>query len=181
MASKKPQTNLATSSIKSPCNVCGKEYNVGAILNRHVRTHKPIKCPECSLEFKDYEIPQHLKEVHNNMSMTCGICGYQVDKRCLMIKHQRRVHLKEKNYTCHICNVNVFGGYDLKKHLVKHNPVKMYECAHCQKRYPRRTTLVQHLKIHAGDKKKVCTICDQRFVQKASLNYHMTKHHPESC
>ncbi|XP_059056385.1 zinc finger and BTB domain-containing protein 17-like [Achroia grisella] len=162
------------------CTVCWKKYKKRSQYNSHITVHRPVKCRKCFLQFDRDEIPQHLKEVHNDMSLTCGICGYQVYKNSLLLRHQRRVHLNERNLTCHICNMELFANGDLKKHLVKHNPVKIFECAHCQKKYPRRTTFVQHLKIHMGDK-KVCPICEQRFVQKASLNCHMIMYHPETC
>ncbi|CAG9789648.1 unnamed protein product [Diatraea saccharalis] len=174
------QTKVLKSTKKAICDICKKEFNCKSLLSIHIRTHNsPPKCPECSLVMKPREMAFHRNEAHGVPLPTCGICGYRSHKEYLVIKHQRQVHLKERNLNCPKCNAKFFNISHLRRHLITHNPVKKYECRFCKKTFPRLGTKREHEKIHTGVKNKVCSQCGDRFVQKASLNYHMMKHHPE--
>jgi KRAB domain-containing zinc finger protein len=163
------------------CDHCKSEFNLKHILTLHIiRKHITRKCPECPLRFLPKDLVFHKHEVHGAYIPTCGICGLKNTNRSIIILHQRKVHLKEKNVQCTECDAKFFSATYLKRHMVSHNPVKQFQCRFCKKNYPRLNSLRQHEKIHTGDKRKVCHICQERFVQKASLNYHMAKHHPEA-
>ncbi|XP_059056432.1 zinc finger protein 708-like isoform X1 [Achroia grisella] len=163
------------------CEVCKKEFPGKGSLTRHMYYHRPIKCKLCHVAVTKHKMLAHKSTVHGVPLHTCGVCGYKNKRKRLLLVHQRKVHMKEKNLACNYCDAMFFDNIALKRHMVRHNPVKRFECSHCTKKFARMNTLKQHEKIHTGDKRKVCTICDERFVQKASLNYHMVKHHPEAC
>ncbi|XP_052757178.1 zinc finger protein 768-like isoform X1 [Galleria mellonella] len=166
---------------KCICEICKKVFASKGVLTKHIPTHKLVNCPECSVVCTKLDMVTHRSEVHGAPIPTCGVCGYKNRKKGRVVIHQRKVHLKEKNLPCPHCDARFFDNKQLKRHLVRHNPVKIFECPHCMKKFARLNTLRQHERIHTGDKRKVCPICDERFVQKASLNYHMTKHHPQAC
>lgn len=163
------------------CDTCKKEITGHRQYMAHVRHHKPHVCQQCSATFTHRrKLKFHCHEVHGAEIPTCGICGYKNICQTSVLEHQRNVHMKEKNVSCPHCDAKFFGPLQLNKHLVRHNPIKIFECTYCKKRFPRQNTLAMHLKIHTGVKNKVCPICDERFVQRASLSYHMTKRHPEA-
>lgn len=174
-------TKVIREAKKCICEICKKEFPSRSCLARHIHTHRLYKCVDCSQMFSKEEIAFHRFEAHGVTIPTCGVCGYKNSKEWRVITHQRKVHLKEKNLACPHCDAKFFDIHQLRKHLVRHNPVRIFECSFCKKKFPRLNTLRQHEKIHTGDKRKICPICDERFVQKASLNYHMAKHHPEAC
>ncbi|CAG9789647.1 unnamed protein product [Diatraea saccharalis] len=173
------RTKVLQKTMKVICNECNKVFNSRDLLTTHKKIHRMPECPECSLTFKRKEMAFHRNEVHGVPIPTCGICGYKTHRENLINKHQRQVHLRERNLPCPQCDAMFFEIWQLKKHLVCHNPVKKYECRFCKKTFPRLGTKREHEKIHTGVKNKVCSQCGDRFVQKASLNYHMMKHHPE--
>ncbi|XP_063837107.1 myoneurin-like isoform X3 [Ostrinia nubilalis] len=162
------------------CDICKKEFKTRPQLKRHMWLHKLFDCPECSRQFTKEELGFHRADEHGVAMPTCGICGYRNIDQFRVIRHQRSVHLKEKNLSCSLCDMKFFSTSHLRKHMVRHDPVRKFECKFCKKTFPRLNTLRQHEKIHTGDKKKVCPVCGERFVQKASLNYHMIKHHPDA-
>ncbi|XP_063371155.1 protein krueppel-like [Cydia amplana] len=116
---------------------------------------------------------------HEDRLPTCGVCGLKAISQGEIDRHQRKVHLKEKNVACPICNYQCYDNAQLKKHMIRHKVDKVYSCRFCKKTFPRPTTCRIHEMIHTGEKNKVCELCNASFVQKASLNYHMMKHHPD--
>lgn len=166
---------------KNPvCSTCGMEVKgCRRDLLRHMRTHGYYKCLVCFVELssKD-EYDAHQRASHPVPQLTCDLCDYKARKRSIILEHYKRVHLKERNVQCPICEAKFFNSTTLRGHMVRHNPVKKYECSFCQKMFPRLIAKQRHEKIHTGEKNKVCQICEARFIQKASLNYHMRKFHP---
>ncbi|XP_053623252.1 zinc finger protein 2-like isoform X3 [Plodia interpunctella] len=163
------------------CGVCKKEFPAEFLLTTHTQIHTLRKCPECPLKFTKRKLIFHKANAHGVKIPTCGVCGYRNISPSDIIIHQRKIHMKEKDFSCPSCEHKAFSATALKKHMVKHNPEKKFECSHCKKMFPRKNTLLEHERIHTGDKRKVCKLCDEKFVQKASLNYHIVKHHPETC
>ncbi|XP_053623253.1 myoneurin-like isoform X4 [Plodia interpunctella] len=165
------------------CDICQKVIATKAKFNEHFKKiHKRTKCTKCPAMLLYSEKLRHMMKTHGDgLVITCGLCDYKSISKSRIAKHQRQVHMKEKNAQCLECGAKFFDDVCLKKHMVSHNPIKTYECTYCKKKFARSSTLNIHRAIHTGEKKKECQICGERFVQKASLNYHMVKHHPEAC
>lgn len=164
------------------CDYCNTTFKGRYTFLKHIKKHYVhLKCSVCSANCRDARsLAFHKHEVHGDAIPTCGVCGYKTWLIGQLNRHQRKVHMKEKNVSCSQCSLRFFDNTALTRHMIRHAPVKKHECPHCLKRFPRRSTMMMHLKIHTGDKKKVCPLCDAKFVQRASLTYHMAKHHPES-
>ncbi|GBP42772.1 Zinc finger protein 554 [Eumeta japonica] len=154
---------------KFECDICGKKFNTRNSVKYHIRYHLSKQCRHCGLVFDSVvQVTDHLHEVHGEHIPTCGICGYKNRVRSLVTKHQRKVHMKEKNVECELCGESFFSSRYLSRHMIKHNPEKKYECQYCLKRFPRKNTLRQHVKIHMGLKNKVCKICNERLCAAAA-------------
>lgn len=148
---------------------------------KHMRQHGLYQCATCYIVFLNkQDLDAHNRVAHEVKMYPCGACDYKADKPQVLLDHQRRVHMNEKNVPCPLCKATFYNKHSLADHMVRHNPVKKYECSYCQKKFPRLGTKKRHEMIHTGEKNKVCKVCDARFVQKASLNYHMKKYHPEA-
>ncbi|XP_063837106.1 zinc finger protein 418-like isoform X2 [Ostrinia nubilalis] len=161
---------------------CKKKFGNQTRLDYHIKNvHTLFECNVCAKGFMKKKLQRHKAEVHGlpKKLPTCGVCGYKCMTEHLLVEHQRRVHLKEKNVQCPQCGEMFFDNGYLKLHQVKHNPVMKFKCRFCNKTYPRNHTLSRHEKIHTKDMRKKCEVCGQMFVQKASLSYHMKKYHPE--
>ncbi|XP_053623251.1 zinc finger protein 658B-like isoform X2 [Plodia interpunctella] len=170
-------------AVKVTCNTCQQEFPSEHSLRQHMTyKHKVRQCTECPMTFTSRRhVKLHKAEVHGIGMHVCGVCDFKHAMKAAIVTHQRKVHLKEKNVSCPDCGLKFFGPFQLKNHMVRHNPVKKYECQFCHKMFPRQSTMREHEKIHLGDKRRVCRVCDERFVQTASLSYHMKKYHPEAC
>lgn len=167
------------------CSICKhkhrKEFKTLSELRKHMKIHEQLgDCPDCSCKILYSEMKRHRQTEHGVVvTNICRFCGHMDKSYSNVLKHERQVHLKEKNVSCPNCDMNFFNMSDLDRHMVRHDPVKKFECKFCKKTFARNSTLQLHEKIHTGDKKVVCYVCGERFVQKASLNYHMSKHHPD--
>ncbi|GBP42770.1 Zinc finger protein 287 [Eumeta japonica] len=174
-------TVLIDLPVKYKCDFCDKRFSSTNAARKHMRFHEEKLCRSCGVMFDSpREVICHMEGVHGRRVPTCGICGYKCLQESKVLSHQRKVHMKEKNVKCELCDSQFFSAKDMRKHMVRHNPEKKFECDFCHKRYPRLNTLNEHRKIHTGVKNKVCGVCGERFVQKASLNYHMAKRHPDA-
>ncbi|XP_061725820.1 zinc finger protein 26-like isoform X7 [Cydia pomonella] len=167
---------------KYPCKSCERIFQTHARLKYHrTRNHTKIPCSFCPnvIFYTREEQRTHMFNFHEDRVPTCGVCGLKAISQSKIDRHQRRVHLKEKNVVCPVCNYRCYGNPQLKRHMIRHKVDKVYTCRFCKKTFPRPTTCRIHEMIHTGEKNKVCELCNASFVQKASLNYHMMKHHPD--
>ncbi|XP_063632072.1 zinc finger and BTB domain-containing protein 17-like isoform X2 [Cydia splendana] len=164
---------------KYSCEHCELKFTKKLLLAKHNNHHHGlVKCYFCPKIFPKVEVKRHVEDVHKDIP-TCGVCGFTALTEGAIIRHQRRLHLKEKNVTCSVCEFKCFGNAQLARHMITHKVDKVYMCRFCKKTFPRRTACRIHEMIHTGEKNKVCEVCGAKFVQKASLNYHMLKHHPD--
>ncbi|XP_048003769.1 PR domain zinc finger protein 5-like isoform X6 [Leguminivora glycinivorella] len=165
---------------KYSCTTCNLNFTKKELLTKHNKWHHDlVKCSFCPERMLKKDVKQHLKKFHEDKIPTCGICGFKGATQALVVTHQRKVHLKEKNVSCTVCKFKCFDYAHLTRHMISHKVDKVYTCRFCKKTFPRRNTCRIHEMIHTGEKNKVCDVCGAKFVQKASLNYHMLKHHPD--
>ncbi|XP_063632074.1 zinc finger protein 26-like isoform X4 [Cydia splendana] len=165
-----------------PCQSCELIFPTHAKLMYHRKhNHTQIQCSFCPdvIFYTSKERRIHMFKFHEDRLPTCGVCGLKTISQGQIDKHQRKVHLKEKNVACPVCNYQCYDNPQLKKHMIRHKVDKVYSCRFCKKTFPRQSTCRIHEMIHTGEKNKVCELCNASFVQKASLNYHMLKHHPD--
>jgi len=95
-------------------------------INRSGIDSKTFRCAYAECEFVAYnnqQLQTHLKTTH--WKSECDECGkvYANDK-CLR-QHQKRVHEKEANFMCSMCNRGFYAKSNLKKHKELCNGVKV--------------------------------------------------------
>lgn len=133
------------------CEICGTKFKNQWCLGRHkAKSHnvKDYQCTKCPERFQShYHKQKHLIEVHD-IGHKCTHCGKMFTRNSFMKDHVRRIHLKEKNVPCTVCDEKFFDNYCLKLHMVKHKGERNFTCEVCGKAFLRRSNLKVHKQIH---------------------------------
>lgn len=132
------------------CKQCGKHFCNNFKLRAHIAKehdgHK-YKCSECTKEFpSSYQRKKHVITAHSTTSsFPCPHC----EKLFIWASHRhyhiRKVHLKERNAKCLICQEEVFDRHRLKIHMTKHLRERNHVCDICGKKYQWKKNFKQHM------------------------------------
>lgn len=160
------------------CDVCLKRFPRKNTLAEHMLdSHIEKKCFYCDLNFTRKTILFHLNQKHGHSIPTCGVCGLKSTQESKILNHQRKVHMKEKNIACELCEMAFYSRSHLESHMIKHSNKKKYRCNICGKLFARKVSFDEHCLIHTGEKKYACNFCQLRFTQRGSLRCHIKKRH----
>lgn len=160
-------------TIKSTCEVCGK--NVSR-LEMHMRTHtkeKPYICSICNQSFS--------QSSHRNIHMRTHTKTYQCTKCNLSFPSfseysiHKRMHAGDKQFKCSFCDLSFVTPGQSEAHMLTHNPQNPYTCSECNQSFSSSNYRAEHMKTHTGEYK--CQYCGQCFVKK--LNH--AKHESKLC
>ncbi|XP_047039565.1 zinc finger protein 600-like isoform X6 [Helicoverpa zea] len=169
------------------CNLCTATFDSLTQKNNHEsRIHnkdKLLKCFFCTETFQNYnQRKRHHNTVHDVKSpeFRCPVCNKSFQIMSKMKVHLKEVHIREKNFSCSMCDQKFFSKTHVQKHMIKHFGERVHQCEVCKKSYARKQTLRDHMRIHSSEKKFVCSVCSQGFVQNNSLRLHLKVHHPET-
>ncbi|XP_073964375.1 uncharacterized protein, partial [Choristoneura fumiferana] len=171
-------------SIQEPdkfnCGHCGRQFRRKNTLAEHMMdVHIEKTCQHCELKFSRKRILFHMNESHGVPMPTCGICGLRALKESSLIRHQRNVHLNEKNIVCKVCKRRFFTRSNLRDHMITHNQERVFKCDVCGKTFARKECFRTHYRIHTGERPYRCGLCGAAFVQRAGLRFH-AKGHPKT-
>lgn len=134
------------------CKECGKDFCSSFKLKSHVaKEHEgfKFKCPECPTEFPSpYQRKKHMITTHSTASASSFPCP-NCEKLFICASHRhyhvRKVHLKERNAKCPICQEEVFDRHRLKLHMTKHLRERNHVCDICGKKYQWKKNFKQHM------------------------------------
>lgn len=180
--SQRKQHMYINHSLKRPdaftCDYCKREFKRKNTLAEHVMdVHIEKKCQKCDMKFARKRILFHMNEAHGVSMPTCGICGLRTLKESALVRHQRNVHLNEKNKKCSVCDKRFYTQSNLQNHMITHNQIRTFKCNVCSKSFARKECFRTHYRLHTGEKPFSCGLCPAAFVQRASLRCHMKSHH----
>ncbi|KAL0808599.1 hypothetical protein ABMA28_013040 [Loxostege sticticalis] len=166
---------------KFVCANCDRQFKRKNTLAEHMMdVHIEKKCRHCNLRFVRKKYLFHLNEKHGVSMPTCGVCGLRTLMQSSLVRHQRNVHLNEKNKKCQLCSKMFYTQSNLQDHMITHQQNRIFRCDVCAKAFARRGCLKTHCRIHTGEKPFSCSFCAVSFVQRASLRFHIRSHHSGS-
>lgn len=108
---------------------------------------------------------------------TCPDCGI-VLKMGSLRKHQKNMHLKQKNFICDHCDRAFFLKTRLLNHLRSHFQIKPFRCPQCDWRFTSAGALFSHKKkVHEKAYTRCCHLCGKEFSCKTLFDTHMRSSH----
>ncbi|XP_073963980.1 uncharacterized protein isoform X7 [Choristoneura fumiferana] len=167
------------------CHDCDRPFFTKDTFAQHYKhIHLKLRpstypCPICEEPVFPHKRSQHMESKHGRPAPTCNICGKKFPQPHFVLRHQRTVHMGEKNYRCDQCDKSFPEKRYLERHALAHMDIRNFACDLCGKRFKWKKNLYTHMDIHMNVRRHVCAVCGETFVQLSSLNYHMYSRHPE--
>ncbi|VEN60970.1 unnamed protein product [Callosobruchus maculatus] len=151
-------------------------------------------CDYCDESFGNYLLlKKHLREVHPEYQIRCGLCGTIFAVAAELAAHIRRKACKfptndEDTIQCKRCPFKASSKAELYFHGVFHDEepvtfavgdgekvVSKYQCPLCSKMFT-KASLLPHIRQHTKEKPFECKICGKKFARKNNLNFHVRNH-----
>ncbi|CAH1242112.1 OVOL1 [Branchiostoma lanceolatum] len=118
------------------CSLCGKDFAVQRMLNRHMKCHsatKRYKCEHCPKGFNDtFDLKRHVRTHTGIRPYKCEECGKGFTQRCSLESHYKKVHgltlsygykeRREKIYVCEECGHATMSPEEHLEHLKQVHP-----------------------------------------------------------
>uniref|UniRef100_A0A8C6Y7W5 C2H2-type domain-containing protein n=1 Tax=Naja naja TaxID=35670 RepID=A0A8C6Y7W5_NAJNA len=84
------------------CSVCTKRFPLQRMLNRHSKSHSPVKrhlCHYCSKGFNDtFDLKRHLRTHTGIRPYRCCLCQKGFTQRCSLESHLKKIHRVPQTY-----------------------------------------------------------------------------------
>ena len=93
---------------------------------------------------------------------------------------KKKKKYKQKEKTCNHCGVITI---DMKRHLVKHDKIKLFKCDQCEKAFGLKFNLKRHIDLHHNPEVELfsCSKCAQRLTTRRTLLMHEARHEKPKC
>eukprot|EP00188_Purpureofilum_apyrenoidigerum_P000928 Plantae.Rhodophyta-Purpureofilum_apyrenoidigerum.ctg14684.p1 GENE.Plantae.Rhodophyta-Purpureofilum_apyrenoidigerum.ctg14684~~Plantae.Rhodophyta-Purpureofilum_apyrenoidigerum.ctg14684.p1 ORF type:complete len:495 (+),score=50.79 Plantae.Rhodophyta-Purpureofilum_apyrenoidigerum.ctg14684:356-1840(+) len=112
-------------------------------------------------------------------STVCEVCNATFRRKYDRDRHNRSVHLGEKDNKCQLCDAAFFQRAHLKVHMQeRHEKTKRLSCDMCDEKFFNKHKLDRHRRsVHLRERNFACTLCSSRYFQRSDLTRHMKKRH----
>ncbi|KAI6188156.1 Protein ovo [Aphelenchoides besseyi] len=119
------------------CRICGKEFHLQRLLNRHAKCHSDLKrylCTFCGKGFNDtFDLKRHTRTHTGVRPYKCDLCEKSFTQRCSLESHTRKVHgrnhaygykeRRSKVFVCEDCGYTAPVYDDYVDHLSRTHPL----------------------------------------------------------
>ena len=114
----------------------------------------------------------------------CDLCEYASKTYVELMRHNRRIHLKQKQYKCTECQERFGSKLTLNKHASDvhghDEKTEIFQCTKCEYSTKHQSCLRTHLKaIHLKVTDYACNICQRTFSFQVNLRRHMATVHKD--
>lgn len=114
---------------------------------------------------------QHTETLKAN----CICCKKSFGEKSNLKRYLKNIHIKSKQYKCHLCSNTFYEVYHLTKHLKIH--FKSGSCTICQKMFSSEVEMEEHNKYsHNNSAFWECGVCYVVFKDTVKLKEHMLEH-----
>nr|XP_049587093.1 uncharacterized protein LOC125975505 isoform X2 [Syngnathus scovelli] len=186
------------------CKICSMAFWSQNDLDKHVEEHhtslSAFQCNGCNERFGTIDaFDQHpcaRKQQESNHqqgsqeeeidvtvedSYYCSNCSLQFPSKSLLLEHQNKVHLKEKEFKCKYCAKYFANMHSLKRHKLnvhKESKQSKLKCPHCSSRFDKAQDLSLHMRMHAEHQvgQHRCDMCYKSFTHASQLLRHQESH-----
>lgn len=173
-----------------PCEVCGKSFLEGAMMDRHLETHKEPKfdCSICPRSFRSSVSLRRHEAAHKRFRHRCQICGVLHSTALSLEIHKCTRHSSsEDQFRCSFCQKECDRADKLRKHMTaKHGGEtggeRLFSCHICSRQFRWKHSLKDHIVLHEAEngspavKVLKCRHCDQLYPSQYALKAHMITH-----
>lgn len=165
------------------CDYCCSQENKlkDHIKDKHAR-EKKYTCPLCQTKCAtNSALDLHFRKHTGEKPYVCKICDFRSSHISNLKRHVQRMHIKDKKFSCHLCEYTCVTEELLNVHLRKHTSDKPFACLLCNYRSSRIYSLNDHIRYkHTGETRFSCHICDYKCVSKGAFYRHINKHRGKS-
>ncbi|KAM4842796.1 transcription factor Ovo-like 2 [Thomomys bottae] len=129
-------TGTCGDSVIHSCDLCGKNFRLQRMLNRHLKCHNQVKrhlCTFCGKGFNDtFDLKRHVRTHTGIRPYKCDVCNKAFTQRCSLESHLKKIHgvqqqyaykqRRDKLYVCEECGYTGPTQEDLYLHVNSAHP-----------------------------------------------------------
>ncbi|ODM90784.1 putative zinc finger protein [Orchesella cincta] len=126
------------------------------------------------VSYKHHSAHFHAKE--KKTDILCPICEKPFRRLSKLKAHCQR-HIKERPYDCLECDVSFGSNQGLRGHVLRvHRKEMNFSCGLCEKTFFLKTARDEHISAHLKETPYSCSLCSRGFPSKKGLRNHLKRH-----
>ncbi|CAH1794359.1 unnamed protein product [Owenia fusiformis] len=141
-----------------PEEQCGKTFDQGSHLKRHMKSHEGYLCKEdgCHEKFKHFNMLRKHMAIEHPKTFVCTVCDKAFVRKKYLNDHEK-VHASERTvYECpkENCPRFYYNTRNLYAHIRSYHEGRRVGCTHdgCDRTFATKQKMQEHLKFHDPNK-----------------------------